>query len=348
MSITKNKFGITPEGQEVFVFTLMNTNGIKAKIINFGAAITELYVPDKNNNFDDIVLGFADLKGYLKNEPYFGCVVGRVANRIARGKFSIENKNYQVPINNGNNCLHGGVKAFHKVFWNANIESIQETPSIVFSYESKNGEEGFPGNLLVKLTYTLTNANELIINYEATSDQTTPVNLTNHSYFNLAGAKSANILNHELYLNADRYAPSNDELIPLGKYLPVRGTPLDFTLPHKIGERINHIRSTPVGYDHSYILNGKHEKVLGARVVDPTSGRIMEVFTNQPSIQLYTSNFLNGTIEGKDGVFYRQYQGLCLETQHLPDSVNQPYFPSILLKPGETYRHVAIHKFLTK
>jgi len=346
MIINKAKYGVTPDGQEVTKFTLINDNGLKAKVINFGASITELHVPDKNNHFDDIVLGFADLNGYLVNEPYFGCVVGRVANRIAKGKFSIGNQTYQLPINNGNNCLHGGIRALHKVLWDATIETIDNSSFIVFSYESKNGEEGFPGNLKVKLFYSLSNANELIIRYEATSDQATPVNLTNHSYFNLSGANSGNILNHELYLNADRYALSNDELIPTGKFKSVKGTPLDFTIPCKIGERINQIDSTPVGYDHSYLLNRPHEKVLAARVDDPKSGRIMEVFTTQPSIQLYTSNFLNGTIKGKDDIFYQQYQGFCLETQHLPDSVNQPEFPSIIIQPSETYRHVVIYKFL--
>ena len=346
-SNSKSVYGKTPDGQSVDLYTLINANGMIAKIITFGATLTELHTKDDKGNFDDIVLGFDDLEGYLNNSPFFGCTVGRVANRIANGKFSLDGKVYQLGINNGKNLLHGGIKGFDKYNWKAKIEVSANSQSVILNYESKDGEEGFPGTLQITVVYTLTNDNDLLIDYKATTSKTTPINLTNHSYFNLGGKKAGNILNHELYLNADQYAPADESLIPLGKYENVKNSPLDFNVPHAIGERIKLIKSDPVGYDHSYVLNGNKISVIGARVKDAVSGRMMEVYTSEPSIQLYTSNFLNGTVKGKMGVMYKQYQGFCLETQHLPDSVNQPNFPSILLKPGETYTHTTNHKFLT-
>lgn len=344
---SKEIFGKTKDGQIVELYTLENTLGMKVKLITFGATLTELFTVDNNGEFDDIVLGFDDMEGYLKNDPYFGCIVGRVANRIAKGRFSLEGKNYQLAINNGKNFLHGGLKGFDKVVWSAKVEEAKESQSVIFTYISKDGEEGFPGELSLRVIYTLTNNNELVINYSATTTKATPINLTNHSYFNLTGKKSKNILNHELYINANQYAPSDESLIPLGTFEKVKDTPFDFTAPFCIGERIKEIHTDPVGYDISYVLNKNNLSVLAARVKDPLSGRVMEIYTSESSIQFYTSNFLNGTIKGKGGVAYQQYQGLCLETQHLPDSINQPNFPSILLKPSEKYSQTTSHKFYT-
>lgn len=346
-SITKSVYGKNSDGQLVDSYTLINSQGLTAKIINYGATLTELYTPDKKGEMEDIVLGFDDMVGYLNNQPYFGCTVGRVANRIAKGRFALGGKAYQLVVNNGENFLHGGLKGFDKVVWMAKTEEVKEGQSVVLSYESKDGEEGFPGNLQTKVIYTLTNNNELRIDYTATCDKITPINLTNHSYFNLTGKSSKNILNHELYVNANLYAPSNNSLIPKGTYESVKGTPWDFTLPYCIGERIKEINTNPVGYDHSFILKENKLSILAASVKEPVSGRVMEIYTSEPSIQLYTSNFLDGSLKGKGGIAYLQYQGLCLETQHLPDSINQPNFPSILLKPGETYSHTTRHRFST-
>ena len=343
--ISKSIFGRTPEGRIVDQYTLTNKNGMQASIITFGATLTALHTIDNKGEFDDIVLGFDDLNGYLENKPYFGCTVGRVANRIAKGKFTLEGKTYQLAINNGENSLHGGIKGFGKVVWQAKADEFQNSQAITLTYESKDGEEGFPGTLHTKLIYTLTNSNELRLEYTAVCDKTTPINLTNHSYFNLAGSQNRTILQHELWLNANRFTPADENLIPTGKYETVLGTLLDFTSPHSIGERINLMKTEPIGYDHSYELNQNKLSILAARVYEPMSGRIMEIYTSEPSIQLYTSNFLNSSVVGKGGIPCLQHQGLCLETQHFPDSVNQLQFPSILLKPGAIYKHTTTHQF---
>jgi aldose 1-epimerase len=321
---------------------------MKAKVITYGAILTELHVPDKNGQFDDVVLGFDDLKGYLGAHPFFGATVGRVANRIAKGKFTLDGKEYQLAVNNGPNALHGGKKGFDKVIWKANVPDAAK-PAVEFRYVSPDGEEGYPGELKVKVTYSLTPDNAVSIQYEATTDKATPVNLSNHSYFNLAGGRSgATILDHEMQLAADRYTPVDDTLIPTGELKPVAGTPFDFTKPHTIGERIKQTGGNPVGYDHNFVLAKEIDgKQVGwsVRAVEKKTGRVMEMSTTEPGVQFYTSNFMDGKLKGKGGVAYPQYGGFCLEAQHFPDSVNQPKFPSVILRPGETYRQTTSYKF---
>ncbi len=345
-SIQKLPFGKTTDGTAVDLYVLTNANGVQARINNYGAILTDLRVPDRTGKLDDVVLGFDTLEGYLAGHPFFGATVGRVANRIAKGKFTLDGKTYQLAVNNGPNALHGGLKGFDKVVWKAEPSEGPDGVSVKFSYRSPDGEEGYPGNLSVVVTYTLTNQNELKIAYSATTDKATPVNLTNHSYFNLAGARAGDILGHELYLAADRYTPTDDTLIPTGAIQPVKGTPLDFTTPTPIGARINQIKSDPVGYDHNFVLNsGGKELALAARVREPKTGRVMEMFTTEPGVQFYTGNFLNGKQTGKGGVVYQKHQGFCLEAQHFPDSVNHANFPSMILKPGQTYRQTTVYKF---
>ncbi len=347
--ITMKTIGKTADGKEVQEFTLTNEHGIKARLINYGAILTELEVPDKEGKLADVVLGFDDLKDYLAAHPYFGATIGRVGNRIARGKFSLEGKEYKLATNNGPNSLHGGTKGFDKVLWKADTAQVGGQSSVIFTYRSPDGEEGYPGNLDVTVSYTLTSNNELRIDYSAKTDKATPVNLTHHSYFNLAGHNSGDILGHELMIAADRYTPVDDSLIPTGKIEPVKGTPLDFTTPTLIGKRIGELKGEPGGYDHNYVLNRKgHALELVARVRDPKSGRVMEVLTTEPGLQFYSGNFLNGTNKGKGGAVYKKHQALCLEAQHFPDSVNQPSFPSIILKPDQTYKQTTIYRFRTR
>jgi aldose 1-epimerase len=289
------------------------------------------------------VLGFDTLGPYLKGHPHFGCTAGRVANRIAKGTFVLDGKTYHLAINNGPNHLHGGLKGFDKAVWKA---EPQPAAAVKFSYTSPDGEEGYPGSLQTTVTMTLTDANELRIDYSAVTDKPTLVNLTNHSYFNLAG--TGDILRHELTINADAVTAVDDTLIPTGEIRPVAGTPLDFRTPQTIGSRFSQLETTPVGYDDNYVLNwGGKALAFAARVFEPKSGRVMEVFTTQPGVQLYTANWLDGSLIGKGGVAYRQHAALCLETQHFPDSVNHPNFPSVVLRPGETYRQTTVHKFST-
>jgi aldose 1-epimerase len=342
--VQKTSFGALPDGTAVDLYTLANANGLSAKVTTYGAIITELHVPDGKGEFCDIVLGYDNLEQYLRKHPFFGATVGRVANRIAKGRFTLVGKTYALATNNGPNHLHGGLKGFDKKVWQA---EPQTGAAVKFSYTSPDGEEGYPGTLAVAVTMTLTDANELRLDYTATTDKPTPVNLTNHSYFNLAGEGSA--LEHEMMLAADYYTPSDSTLIPTGEIKLVKDTPMDFTTPRPIGSSFAQLQNKPVGYDHNYVLNsGGKGLALAARVSEPRSGRVMEVHTTQPGIQFYSANFLDGTLTGKRGVVYQQHSAFCLETQHFPDSVNQPQFPSVILRPGQTYRQTTVHKFLTR
>ena len=338
-------FGKTPDGTAVERYTL--TNGrVTAKVLTYGGIVSELHVPDRDGKPGDVVLGFDTLDGYLKGHPYFGATVGRFANRIAGGKFSLDGKDYTLAVNNGPNTLHGGLKGFDKAVWK--VEKSTDS-SLTLSYLSKDGEEGYPGNLTVHVTFTVTNDDALRLDYTATTDKPTPLNLTNHSYFNLAGPAAGAILDHVAQIEADSYTPVDDNLIPTGKIAPVRGTPLDFTKPTAIGSRFSELKAEPIGYDHNYVLRGHGElTALAARVRDPKSGRILELHTTEPGVQLYTGNFLDGTITGKGGVAYKKNMAFCLETQHYPDSVHHPEFPSTILKPGATYTQTTIYKFSAK
>ena len=313
-----------------------------------GATVTELDTPDRIGRMDDVVLGFDTLDGYLGKEPFFGAIVGRVGNRIARGRFTLDGHAYQLATNDGPNHLHGGIKGFDKVVWDAEVVP-GNAPSVRFTYLSKDGEEGYPGNCRVAVVYSITNSNELRIDYTVTPAADTPVNVTNHSYFNLGGPEKGDILGHVLTLNADRFTPVDATLIPTGELAPVEGTPMDFRLPTPIGEHIKEVGGNPVGYDHNYVVNGGGGRLaLVASVYEPKSGRAMEVSSTEPGVQFYSGNFLDGTITGKKGVVYRQYWGLALETQHFPDSVNHPNFPSYVLKAGDTYRSTTIYRFAAR
>jgi aldose 1-epimerase len=340
---TKSNFGKLPDGTVVNLYTLTNSHGLLAKVITYGTIITELHVPDRTGNNGDIVLGFDNLDQYLKGHPYFGCTVGRVANRIAKGRFTLDGKAYQLAVNNGPNHLHGGLKGFDKAVWKAEPKS---GASVKFSYSSPDGEENYPGKVDAVVAMALTDANELRIDYSAVTDKPTPVNLTNHSYFNLAG--HGDILNHELMLAADFFTPSDETSIPTGEIKPVKGTPMDFTTPKPIGSRISQVKGEKIGYDHNYFINhGGKDLTLFARVRERETGRVMEVSTTQPGVQFYTGNYLDGSLTGKHGVVYGQHTGFCLETQHFPDSVNHPNFPSVILRPGQSYRQTTVFKFTT-
>lgn len=346
MSVTKSAFGKLPDGQRIDLYTLANDAGVKAKIMTYGAIVTSVETPDRNGKPGEVTLGFDSLEGYLAGHPYFGAIAGRVANRIAKGRFTIDGVEYKLATNNGENHLHGGNKGFDKVVWKA--EPSDKGASLKLSHVSPDGDEGYPGKLSVTVIYTLTDANELRIDYTATTDKPTPINLTNHAYWNLADGGKSDVLGHVLKLNADRYLPVDANLIPTGELKSVRGTPMDFTRPEKIGARIDEVPGEPKGYDHCFVLNQKSpgELTMAARVEDPASGRVMEIYTTEPAIQLYTGNFLDGSLKSR-GADYKQHHAFCLETEHYPDSINQPKFPSTLLKPGETYRQTTVHKFLT-
>jgi len=351
LNVKKEAFGKTPDGVEIDQYILTNANGMTAKIITYGAILTELDVPDRDGKLGDVVLGFDNLKDYLERNPHFGATTGRVANRIAKGKFTLDGKEYTLAVNNGPNSLHGGLKGFDKRVWKAGAKPTPNGTAVELSYVSKDGEEGYPGDLNVTVTYTLTNDNALRIDYTATTDKATPVNLTNHSYFNLAGPKSGDILGHELMIAAERYTPTDDTQIPTGEIKPVKDTPLDFTTPRRIGDRIDQFKSSPGGgYDHNFVLNsgGKEEPGFAARVSEPKTGRIMEMYTTEPGVQFYTGNYLDGKLTGRGGVVYKKHAGFCLEAQHFPDSVHHNNFPSIILKPGETYHQTTIYKFSAK
>ena len=350
VEIRKSDFGKTASGVAVDIYTLKNSHGMIAKVMTYGASLTELHVPDRNGKMEDVVLGFDNLEAYLKGHPYFGCTTGRVANRIAKGKFSLNGKNYSLAVNNGPNHLHGGIVGLDKRVWAATYRSDAQQCSVEFTYRSPDGEEGYPGNLDIRVTYTLTQGNELKIDYEARTDQDTPINLTNHAYFNLAGPNKGDMLGHELHLNADNFTPVDPTGIPTGEIKTVKSSVMDFTTPHRIGARIDQLAGDPGGYDHNYALNKKQrgELSLAARVYEPISGRVMEILTTEPGIQFYTGNYLDGTLVGKSGQRYGKRYGFCLETQHFPDSINQPSFPSTVLKPGSVYRQTTTHRFSTR
>lgn len=344
---TSASFGKTADGQEIQLFTLTNAKGMKATISTYGGTLTSLLVPDKAGKISDVVLGFDKAEGYLspefrKSNPYFGALIGRYGNRIAKGKFTIDGKPYQVGLNNNGNSLHGGTVGFNQKIWTAKPGTSAEGETLTLTYLSKDGEEGYPGNLNVTVVYTLTADNALKIDYTATTDKATPVNLTNHAYFNLALGQSKDVLAHQVTIPADRYTVVDDKLIPTGELKPVKGTPFDFTSPHAIGERIAQV---PGGYDHNWALNQATGQHSAATVYEPTTGRTMEVTTDEPGVQFYTGNFLDGSLKGKDGVVYGKHAGFCLETQHFPDSPNQPKFPSTILKPGETYHTTTSYTF---
>lgn len=341
-------FGKTPEGAEVTEYTLKNKNGISISVINYGGIITRLIAPDRTGKLEDIVLGYDSLEGYLKDSPYFGAIVGRYGNRIANGKFTLDGTTYTLAQNNNGQHLHGGVKGFDKVFWN-----IEEAGSnkLILTYLSKDMEEGYPGNLTVAVTYELTDDNELKIDYSATTDKKTVVNITQHSYFNLTGNVKRDILDHQIEIYADKFVPVTQVLIPTGELKNVSETPFDFTKQTSIGSRINDKDQQlefGKGYDHCWVLSEDKPVKHAARLYEPGSGRVVDVYTTEPGVQFYSGNFLDGSLTGKLGVVYKHRYGLCLETEHFPDSPNQKSFPSTELKPGETYHTQTTYKFSTK
>jgi aldose 1-epimerase len=343
-SISKTPFGTMPDGVAVDLYTLTNAKGSVCRIITYGAVITELHVPDRAGKLDDVVLGFDNLQQYLTESPAFGATVGRFANRIAKGRFTIDGQTYTLAINNPPNTLHGGKIGFDKVVWKAQGADTPAGPSVVLTHLSPDGDEGFPGNLNVSVTYTLTDTDELRIDYAATTDKATTVNLTNHSYFNLAG--KGDVMGQILQLNASRYTPVDAGLIPTGVIADVAGGPLDFTQAKPIGRDMARIVEKTNGYDHNFVIDGGGKSVvLAARADDPVSGRSVEVLTDQPGVQLYTANGFHGKLVGKYGEAYPLHAAFCLETQHYPDSINKPGFPSTLLRPGETFRSTTIYRF---
>ncbi|UCG87254.1 MAG: galactose mutarotase [Gemmatimonadota bacterium] len=348
-AVTRAEFGQLPDGTPVDAFTLTNANGVVVRAITYGGIITSLRVPDRNGQFDDVVLGYDDLAGYLEENPYFGAIIGRYGNRIAGGRFTIDGQTYTLATNNGPNHLHGGVTGFDKVVWQAEPFERGDSVGVVFSYASPDGEEGYPGNLDVRVTYTLTAANELVFDYYAITDKPTPVNLTQHSYFNLAGDGRGDVLGHQLMINADHFTPVDSTLIPNGAIAPVAGTPFDFRSATAIGARIDQDEAqlrNGLGYDHNFVLNrGDSAVTHAAQVYEPRTGRSMDVYTTEPGVQFYSGNFLDGSITGKAGRVYRHRYGFCLETQHFPNSPNQPDFPSTILQPGDEYRSTTTYVF---
>ena len=346
-TVETSRFGTLDDGTPVEMLTLRNAKGVTAKVITYGATLTELWVPDRSGKLGDVVLGFDRMQGYVSNPPWFGATVGRVANRIAKGKFSLDGKEYSLEINNPPNNLHSGSKGLSRTVWKAEPLHEPHAAAVRFTAVSPDGDGGFPGNLSVTLVYRLTDDNELQLEYTARTDKATPVNLTNHTYFNLSGGKD--ILDEILYLPAERYTPVDATQIPTGEVQAVKGTPLDFTRPVAIGARIGELKGNPGGYDHNYVLSTEVGKLkLAARVLDPSSDRQMEVWTTEPGMQFYSGNSLDGTLTGKRGVVYGKHSGLCLETQHFPDSVNHSGCPSVILRPGGVYRTETIYKFSTK
>jgi aldose 1-epimerase len=352
MQVSRKPFGKTSDGKEVFLFSLRNTKGAEALISNYGGLVTSLRVPDRSGHLGDVVLGYDNLASYIKETPYFGALIGRYGNRIARGKFTLDGKEYHLATNNYPNALHGGIKGFDKVVWAAEPFRSDSGVGIVLAHTSPDGDEGYPGTLHAKVTYTLTDDDELAIDYEATTDKATPVNLTNHTYWNLAGEGTGDILDHVLTLESSAIVPVDSTLIPTGKLMPVAGTPFDFRTPTAIGKRIadphEQIRFGK-GYDHTWVLDGARQSGLAhaAHLTEPTTGRSLDIYTTEPGVQFYSGNFLDGTAVGKHGHAYKFRYGLALETHHYPDSPNQPSFPSTILRPGQTYRTRTIFRFGT-
>ncbi len=347
-TVTKQSYGKTAAGENVDLYTLRNSKGVEAKITNYGGIVVSLKVPDRNGKFDDVVLGFNDLESYLtKNDPYMGALIGRYGNRIAKGRFTLNGVEYKLAANNGENHLHGGIKGFDKVIWTGHEMKTPAGPAVVLTYLSKDGEEGYPGNLNVRVVYTLTNKNELKIDYTATTDKDTVTNLTHHSYFNLAGEGNGDILSHVVTINANRFVPTDAGSIPTGELKGVAGTPFDFLKATAIGARINQDDEQLKfgnGYDHTWVINGRGMR-LASTAYEATSGRVMQVWTTEPGVQFYTGNFLNGTLTGKSGKVYARRNGFCFETQHYPDSPNQPSFPTTTLKKGQTLKSTTIYRF---
>jgi len=350
--IHKQTFGEF-EGEKVEIYTLTNANQVEIKITNYGGIVTSIKLPDKKGKFDDVALGYDNLQDYINNSPYFGCIVGRYGNRIGKAEFTLDDHKYTLVKNDGENHLHGGLRGFDKVLWDAEPFAGKDSQSLELTYVSKDGEEGFPGNLEVIVTYTLTDDNSFRIDYSATTDKATVVNLTNHTYWNFVGEGSGDILKHDLMLNADFFTPVDQGLITTGEIRTVENTPMDFRKPTAIGDRIDSEYEQLMlgkGYDHNWVLKskGENELNLAATVYESVSGRYMEIFTTEPGIQFYSGNFLDGSIIGKSGKPYGHRDGFCLETQHFPDSPNKPEFPSVVLRPGETYKTTTIHKFSVK
>jgi aldose 1-epimerase len=345
-SVIETAFGKTPEGHAITLYTVTNGCGVEMKVMNYGAILVSLKTPDKKGVSEDIVLGFDSLSQYVKDKDFFGGTVGRFGNRVGGAKFILDGKTYNLTVNNGKNQLHGGSKGFYKAIWKGEKISSSDSAGVKFTYVSKDGEEGYPGNLSVSCTYMLNKKQEMTISFVATTDKSTPVNLTNHSYFNLSGDAKRDILGSELTIAADFYTPVDSTLIPTGAIMPVKATPMDFTVPMAIGSRIQKVSG---GYDHNYVL-AKSSNTLGlcARIWEPVSGRVMEIYSREPGIQFYSGNFLNGSIKGKAEKAYQKYFACCLEPQHFPDSPNKPHFPNTILNPGATYTNVMVYKFSSK
>ena len=350
-SIEKRVFGKLEDGTTIDIYTLKNRKGLQVEITTYGGAVVTIKTPDRRGRMADIVLGYADASGYVSDVSYFGALIGRYANRIARGRFTLNGVEYQLPQNNGVNHLHGGVRGFHKVVWQPLELPRHDGVALQLTYLSKDNEEGYPGNLAVTATYVLSDANELRIEYSATTDKETVVNFTHHSYFNLAGAGTGNVLQHKLKINADRFTPVDQTLIPTGELKAVKGTPFDFGRETAIGSRINQPDGQLVfgkGYDHNFVLNKQGQELsLAATVYEPSSGRALEMWTTEPGVQLYSGNFLD-KVRGKEGKLYNRNDGFCLEAQHFPDSPNHPAFPSTVLKPGQRYTQTTVYKFMVR
>jgi aldose 1-epimerase len=350
-TVTRGPFGVTPAGDTVEVVTLTNRNGVEVRAMTYGAIIVSLRVPDRAGQLADVVLGFDSLDGYLEDSPYFGAIVGRYANRIANGKFTLDGTTYSLATNNGPNHLHGGVRGFDKIVWDAEPFENDSGAGVTFSTTSPDGDEGYPGTLSVRVSYTLLPSNQLVVDYYATTDRSTPINLSQHSYFNLAGDGERDVLEHRLTINASHYTPVDTTLIPTGAIASVEGTPFDFTDPNAIGSRIDGDHEQLLaggGYDHNFVLDRDRTGLaLAARVEEPATGRVLEIYTTEPGLQFYSGNFLDGSLTGKAQRIYRHRYGFCLETQHFPDSPNQPNFPSTILRPGDQYRSQTVFAFST-
>lgn len=347
--VTKSLYGHMPDGTAVNGYTIRNDRGTTMHVIDYGGIITSIRVPDRNGKFDDVVLGFDSLSGYLNNTPYFGAIVGRYANRIAKGRFTIDGHTYQVPVNNGQNSLHGGTRGLDKVVWHGEPFQNDSAAGVVLTYSSPDGDQGYPGRLDLRVTYSLNDRNELVVEYHATTSKPTPVNLSQHSYFNLVGGATRDILGHVVQLNASRYTPVDSTLIPTGQLASVAGTPFDFRKPTAIGARINEPNEQleiAGGYDHNWVLDHTGSgQFHAAHVVEPTTGRTLDIYTDQPGLQFYSGNFLDGTIKGKGGQVYGHRYGFAMETQHFPDSPNHPSFPSTILRPGHQFNSRTVFVF---